>query len=71
MKIKERPAAEVKLLKLFLAILFLKHFVNLMCDVFRKRIVKKYVCEMFYNLFNEELGDRLKLVFSPDAILCG
>ena len=26
---------------------------------------------MFYNLFNELLGDKLKFVFSPDVILCG
>ena len=29
------------------------------------------VCEMFYNLFNEKLGDELKFVFSPDVIVCG
>ena len=27
--------------------------------------------EMFYNLFNEQLGDKLKFVLSPDVILCG
>ena len=26
---------------------------------------------MFYNLFNEKLGDKLEFVFSPDVILCG
>ena len=29
------------------------------------------MCEMFYNLFNEYLGDKLKFVFSSDVILCG
>ena len=29
------------------------------------------VSEIFYNLFNEYLGDRLQLVLSPDVILCG
>ena len=26
---------------------------------------------MFYNLLNEWLGDKLKIVFSPDVIICG
>ena len=29
------------------------------------------LCEMFYNLFHEHLGEKLKFVFSPDVILCG
>ena len=30
-----------------------------------------YPCEMFYNLSNEHLGDKLKFVVSPGVILCG
>ena len=36
-----------------------------------ERELFKILCEMFYNLFNEYLGDKLKFVFSPAVILCG
>ena len=29
------------------------------------------LCGTFYNLFNEQLRDKLKFVFNPDVILCG
>ena len=31
----------------------------------------EFLCGTFYNLFNEELRDKLKFVFNPDVILCG